>query len=327
MKSLHLLPLLIIIFAAFSSLAQDTMPLPDGFDIQGHRGARGLKPENTLPAFETALDLGVTTLELDMHFTSDDMVVVWHDDHIEKDKCGLNPESDVEAPNPDSLIYQGDNLLISRLTWEQVQAYRCDRNPDDDRFPEQDNSPTALAGDDYHILSLDEVFTFVAEYAESEFKTEEQQENANRVLFNIETKRKINDPEAIDDDFDGENIGAFELIILEVIAEHQLEDRVAIQSFDHRSLWVIRSVDENITLVALTSRTIPDLADLAAQGANIWSPNYQDLNTELIQEAHDLGLKVIPWTVNDASNMFQLVVWGVDGLITDRPDIILRGAE
>ncbi|MDX1414423.1 MAG: glycerophosphodiester phosphodiesterase family protein [Candidatus Promineifilaceae bacterium] len=60
--------------------------LPDGFDVQGHRGARGLKPENTLPAFETALDLGVTTLELDLHFTADQVVVVWHDETIDKEK-------------------------------------------------------------------------------------------------------------------------------------------------------------------------------------------------------------------------------------------------
>jgi glycerophosphoryl diester phosphodiesterase len=327
MKSLRLLPLLLITFATFSSMAQDTIALPENFDVQGHRGARGLKPENTLPAFETALDLGVTTLELDMHFTSDGVVVIWHDDRIESDKCGLNPESDVEAPNPDSFIFQGDRLLISQLSWEQIQAYRCDRNPDDNRFPEQDNSPTALAGDDYSILSLNEVFAFVAEYAESDLKTEEQRENARRVLFNIETKRKVDNPRAIDDDFDGENVGAFELAILDIIAEYELEERVVIQSFDHRSLWAIRNVDDSITLAALTTRRLPDLADLAAQGADIWSPNYQDLSIELVQEAHDLGLKVIPWTVNDVSTISQLITWGVDGIITDRPDIILGGAD
>jgi glycerophosphoryl diester phosphodiesterase len=308
-------------------MAQDTIALPENFDVQGHRGARGLKPENTLPAFETALDLGVTTLELDMHFTSDGVVVIWHDDRIESDKCGLNPESDIEAPNPDGFIFQGDRLLISQLTWEQIQAYRCDRNPDESQFPEQDNSPTALAGDDYHILSLNEVFAFVAEYAESELKTEEQRENARRVLFNIETKRKVDNPRAIDDDFDGENVGAFELAVLDIIAEYELEERVVIQSFDHRSLWAIRSVDDSITLAALTTRRLPNLADLAAQGADIWSPNYQDLSIELVQEAHDLDLKVIPWTVNDVPTILQLITWGVDGIITDRPDIILGGVD
>jgi glycerophosphoryl diester phosphodiesterase len=324
MKHFRLLTLLIAVFVSFSSTAQDTLLLPEGFDVQGHRGARGLKPENTLPSFETALDLGVTTLELDMHFTSDGVVVIWHDDRIESDKCGLDPESTVEAPDPDSLIFQGDNLLISQLTWEQVQAYRCDRNPDESRLSEQDNLPTPLAGDDYHLLSLDEVFTFVAEYAESDLKTEEQWENAKSVLFNIETKRKVDDPQAIGDDFDGENPGAFELEVLDVIAKHELENRVIIQSFDHRSLWAIRSVDDNIPLAALTSRRIPDLEDLAVQGADIWSPNYRDLSMELIQEAHDLGLRVIPWTINDVNDMSKLITWGVDGIITDRPDILLQ---
>ena len=74
----------------------ETRGLPAGFDVQGHRGARGLKPENTLPAFETALDLGVTTLELDMHFTADQHVVIWHDDQIDKEKCGLDPGTELQ---------------------------------------------------------------------------------------------------------------------------------------------------------------------------------------------------------------------------------------
>jgi glycerophosphoryl diester phosphodiesterase len=327
MKYLRLFPLLLVIFATFSPLAQDTLTLPEGFGIQGHRGARGLKPENTLPAFETALYLGVTTLELDMHFTSDGVVVVWHDDRIESNKCGLNQETTIEAPDPDSLIFQGNKLLISQLTWEQVQAYRCDRNPDENRFPEQNNLATALAGDDYHIPSLDELFTFVETYAQSDLKTDAQQDNAKIVLFNIETKRKVNDPQAIGDEFDGENPGAFELAILDVIAIHELHERVSIQSFDHRSLWAIHRIDDSITLVALTSQRLPDLDNLASEGADVWSPNYQDLSIKRIQNAHDAGLKVIPWTINDADAMSQLIEWGVDGIITDRPDILLTGTD
>lgn len=322
MKIFRFLPLLIFFIVPLIA-AQENLILPDGFDIQGHRGARGLKPENTLPAFETALDLGVTTLELDTHLTADGVVVIWHDDRIESDKCGFKPDNDIDAPNPDSLISQGNRLLISQLTWEQAQAYRCDRNPDKAQFSEQDNSPTPLAGDDYHLLSLDELFTFVETYAESDLKTEEQRENANTVLFNIETKRKANDPQAIGDDFDGENPGAFELALLDVIIAHELEDRVVIQSFDHRSLWAIRRVNETMPLVALTSRYMPDLEELVEQGATIWSPNYNDLTLERLKAAQDAGLKVIPWTINDAATMSQLMEWGVDGIITDRPDILL----
>ena len=76
---------------------------------------RGLKPENTLPAFETALDLGVTTLELDLHYTADDEVVIWHDAELDNDKCGLAPNAGDDLPDPDSLIAQGSKLLISNI--------------------------------------------------------------------------------------------------------------------------------------------------------------------------------------------------------------------
>ena len=183
--------------------------LPDNVDWQGHRGARGLKPENSLPAFETALDLGVTTLELDLHYTADGVVVVWHDPAIDKSKCGLDPNSDVEAPDPDSLVKWGEGLMISQLTFEQIQAYRCDRNPDPDRFPEQNSNPTTLAGADYGIISLAELFDFVSTVQSSRCRRATPNSlNANQVQFNIETKRKPDQPKVIDDGFDGENAGA-----------------------------------------------------------------------------------------------------------------------
>lgn len=298
-------------------------PLPAGFDVQGHRGARGLKPENTLPAFETALDLGVTTLELDLHLTADGTVVIWHDDHIENEKCRLDPDSSTDAPDPDSLIHQGDALLISQLTFAQIKAYRCDRNPDAGAFPEQNDDPTPLAGDNYHVVSLEELFQFVAEYGQSDLKNAEQQANASRVRFNMETKRKPDRPQAIDDGFDGENPGPFELEILRLLDAYELSERSIVQSFDHRSLWAIRSVDDTLPLAALTSRDRPQLAQLAANGAAIWSPNYTALSPALVAEAHDAGLQVIPWTVNERAAMLDLIAMGVEGIISDRPDILL----
>lgn len=306
--------------------SSSTRQLPPGFDVQGHRGARGLKPENSLPAFETALDLGVTTLEMDLHYTADGVVVVWHDPALASSKCGLDPTAEVEAPDPDSLVKWGEALLISQLTLAQVQAYRCDRNPEPNRFPEQDNSPTLLAGDNYHIVSLAELFDFVAQYSQSEQKSEAQRENARRVQFNIETKREPERPKTIGDGFDGENPGTFELAILALVAERGLEDRVVIQSFDHRSLWAVHSVNEQVRLAALTSSVPVALDKYARNGATIWSPNYNTLTPQLIQEAHAAGLQVIPWTVNEEADMRQLREWGVDGLISDRPDL-LRGGE
>lgn len=314
--------IILIFLITVGIIAQDTAP---DFDVQGHRGARGLYPENTLPAFETALDLGVTTLELDMHFTADNVVVIWHDEIIDYDKCRLADgvtEDSLDISN-DSLVFSSNPRRISNLTLEQVQAFICDVNPDTNRFPTQINSGTPLAGDNYQIQPLDALFVFVQDYVDSDDKTEEQRRNASQVRFNIETKRQANNPSAIGDDFDGENAGAFELAILDIIYEHTILERVTIQSFDHRSIWAVRAVEPDISIAALTSRGRVQLSLYAEQDAQIWSPNYGELTQDLLDEAHELGLLVIPWTVNDAESMQLLIDMGVDGIITDYPDILI----
>jgi glycerophosphoryl diester phosphodiesterase len=291
---------------------EEFAPLP--FHVEGHRGARGLKPENTLPAFETALDIGVTTLELDLHLSADDKVVVWHDNTLGADKCRL-------ADDGSGAEFPAEGVAIAASTLAQLGAYRCDLNPDPQRFPDQDNTPTALAEDRYEPLTLAALFAFVADYANSPGKTDEQRARAAAVEFNIETKRDVDDPAGIGDGFDGVTPGRFELEVLAVVEAAGLGDRVVIQSFDHRSLWAIRSVDADIRLAALTSLEPPDLADYAARGADIWSPNFNVMSSQLVDEAHALGLRVIPWTVNRAEDMTDVLERGADGLITDRPDI------
>lgn len=313
----------ILFLLTFAVIAQDS---PDNFDIQGHRGARGLQAENTLPAIETALDLGVTTIELDMHYTTDGIVVIWHDATIQFDKCRL-PDgmtaADIGIEENNSLIFNSNPLQISKLTLEQVQSFICDVNPNPGEFPQQDNSGTVLAGNNYRIPTLDEVFAFVALYAESEEKSEQQQAIANTVRFNLETKRVANRPGEIGDDFDGENAGAFELAILDVIYEYGVLDRVVIQSFDHRSIWAIKAAEPDITIAALTNRGRARLDIYAGQGASIWSPRHSELTQTLLDEAHESGLLVIPWTVNNRRDMQNLIEMGVDGIITDFPDILI----
>jgi glycerophosphoryl diester phosphodiesterase len=285
------------------------------FHVEGHRGARGLKPENTLPAFETALDIGVSTLELDLHLSADDQIIVWHDRALGPDKCRFADDIGPGAEFPT------EGVSIVSLTVDQLDDYRCDVNPDPRRFPEQDSLPTAIAGAGYQPVTLTALFNFVAAYAESPDKTDVQRARAEMVEFNIETKRDVDDPAAIGDGFDGVAPGRFELEVLAAVEAAGVADRVVIQSFDHRSLWAIRSVDADIRLSALTSLEAPDLADYAARGADIWSPNFNVLTTELIDEAHAEGLLVIPWTVNSAVDMAGVLEMGADGLITDRPDI------
>lgn len=243
-------------------------------DIQGHRGARGLRPENTLPGFELALDLGVDTLELDLHLTADDVVVVWHDPQLDPKKCrGATGET------------------LRDLSIGELAEFTCDLNPDPERFPEQEAPP----GGDYRIPTLASVLDLGA---------------PTNVRFNIETKQRPHK----------EAPGEFETLVVELVRARGLDRRVTIQSFEHGSLWAVRAMAPEIRLAALTEGDA-ELAPLAQQGAAIWSPAYSVLNADRIRAAHALSLAVIPWTVNDANEMRALVELGVDGLITDRPDI------
>lgn len=278
-------------------------------DVEGHRGARGLKPENTLPAFEVALDTLVNTLELDLHLTKDGQVVIWHDPIVPSEKCEVVDSA--ESGQLDS--------AIATLSLGELGAFRCSKNPEPRRFPDQTATPTTIAGDNYSIITLGELFEFVTVYSKSELKTSDQRANAGAVRFNIETKRLPQQPESINDEFDGENPGPFEVAILEIIASAGLQGRVTIQSFDHRSLRAIRTVDHSTPLAALTHRNEPFDANFAAF-AQIWSPDYRSLSAASLMEAQAAGMKVIPWTVNDTSDMNRLIDLGVDGLITDHPD-------
>ena len=294
---------------------------PARFDVQGHRGARGLKPENTLPAFETALDFGVSTLELDLHFTADSEVVIWHDPVIDSKKCGLKPDAPPGIPDPDDPTVTSQDLAVRGLTAADLRWFDCSRNPDAGRFPQQNSAATSIAGNDFGIVTLAELIEFVAKYSVNQSKTVEQRDNAARVRFNVETKRSARFPDAIGDGFDGTTAGPFELRLLEIIAAFEIRDRVTVQSFDRRSIGAINAVDPGISLAMLTSDGSIDLAAYADIGATVWSPKAASVAKDRIAEAHRLGMVVIPWTVNEPDVFDQLVALGVDGVITDRPDI------
>ncbi len=324
-----LIPIVLVTTALASACSQPDTATPDpsvqptAIDIQGHRGARGLKPENTLPSFESALDLGVTTLEFDLHFTADNDVVIWHDPVVNADKCGLKVGAPVSIPDPDDPSTPKDELAIRALTVAQLRWFDCSRNPDAARFPVQDPSATELAGKDFGIVTLVDLIEFIEVYGASDTKTEAQRDAALTIRFNMETKRRPTDPDTIGDGFDGVNAGPFELRILEIIASHGLRDRVVIQSSDPRSLTAIHAVDAGLSLAILTTDDFrPD--EYVAIGASIWSPDYHMATSDRISEAHAVGLKVIPWTVNDEADMKQLMANGVDGIITDRPDIAME---
>lgn len=326
----------IVIGLAVSACSPSTVPDPTPtsphtdltrIDIQGHRGARGLKPESTLPSFETALDLGVGTLEFDLHYTADDDVVVWHDPIITADKCGVRTGAPDNIPDPDDPASDPKDLAVRALSVADLRWFECNRNPDAERFPDQDSSPTTIAGRDFGIITFSELVEFVDLYAASTRKTDSQRTRASAIRFNIETKREPGVPRSIGDGFDGVNAGPFERRILEVIEAFELSDRVVIQSFDPRSLRAIHAADPAIELAILTAFSDIPFDEIVALGVSIWSPRSSTATQPLIDKAHAAGLTVISWTVNEEEEMHALLARGVDGLITDRPDIALDPSQ
>ncbi|MBG9390303.1 glycerophosphodiester phosphodiesterase [Caenimonas aquaedulcis] len=281
------------------------------FDLQGHRGTRGNAPENTLPAFERALEIGVTTLELDVGVTADDVVVISHDPY-------LNPQITRDAKGQ---WLPGDKgPFIRQLTYAQIQAYELGRiNPD---TPYAKTFSTQQPRDGTRMPTLQALFDRVKALG------------ANEVRFNIETKL---DPARPGDTVTPE---AMTRALLKVIKDAGMTQRVTIQSFDWRSLKVARQLEPSIPTVCLTIQTSNNdntrdgdwtaglkIADLGsapkmakAAGCAVWSPNGGAVTESLVKEAQGLGLQVVPWTVNNPADIDRIVGWGVDGLISDYPD-------
>jgi glycerophosphoryl diester phosphodiesterase len=286
------------------------------FDLQGHRGARGLAPENTLAGFATALAIGVSTLELDLGMTRDGVVVVHHD-------LWLNPDT-TRNPDGDFLSLRGPALRA--LTLAELKRYDVGRLKPGTRyaqiFPEQHPADGA------RVPTLAEVFDLAREM------------RADDVRFNIETKLT---PTSGGDAPDPETFAA---AVAAAVRAAGLTDRVTVQSFDWRTLATLRRIAPEIARVCLTAERpgfdtlargrpgpspwtagldIDDFASsaprlVAAAGCAVWSPAFRDLTSASVDEAKTLGIQVIPWTVNERADMERLISIGVDGIITDYPD-------
>jgi glycerophosphoryl diester phosphodiesterase len=286
------------------------------FDLLAHRGGRGLRPENTLASFRHALEIGVSTLELDCGVTRDGVVVVSHDTR-------LNPDI---TRGPDGKFLAGPGERIAALAYSDLLRYDVGRiNP---ASPYAASFPGQQPSDGERIPRLADVFALV------------EASGNTAVRFNIETKIDPTDPEGtVAPD-------RFVLALLAAIRGAGMGPRVTIQSFDWRTLVLVRKVAPEIALVALTDQqpgedTMEvgkaggsvwlgglDVDDhggstpktVAALGARTWSPHALDLTPDSVAEAHALGLKIVPWTVNEPKDMERAIAAGVDGLITDYPD-------
>jgi glycerophosphoryl diester phosphodiesterase len=285
------------------------------FDLQGHRGARGLAPENTLPGFQKALDLGVDTIECDMAITKDGVVVIHHD-------LWLNPET---TRGPDGQWLDKRGPAVSELTFAELQQYDVGRlKPGSDyakSFPDQ--QPV----DGTRVPKLRDLFDLV------------KKSGNTKVAFDCETKVSPHERTAT---------LAPEAFARKVIAEIRnagMAERTTVQSFDWSTLQVIQKEAPEIRTMYLTSsQTLkrgsyggysPWLAGFApelhgdsvpravhAAGGRIWAPNHTFLTPAMLAEARALGIVVIPWTVNEPSTIAKLLNMGVDGIISDRPDLV-----
>lgn len=270
--------------------------------IIGHRGARGLFPENTLPGFAGALALGVDALELDVGMTADGVVVVSHDP-------ALNPDHTRDASGA---WLSGRGPLIRSLRAAELAAYDVGRlrpwTAYAARFPHQQPDDGARIPALAEVLRLDAQFVI-------ELKT--FPDHPERTASGAELA------EAVAKAADAAGATA----------------RISVESFDWRGPRHLRRIRPDVQLAWLTqAETVRDAAvwwdgphpddfggsvprAVAAEGGPVWAPDQADLTEALVAEAHALGLLVMPWTVNRPARMRQLLGWGVDGLVTDRPDL------
>ncbi|MBM7366706.1 glycerophosphodiester phosphodiesterase [Gordonia hydrophobica] len=275
-------------------------------DLQSHRGGRGEHTEESLYGFAKSIELGVTTLELDVVLTRDGVPLVWHDPEIMPEKCrDTVPASLGDRQFP----YVGKD--VHDLTYRQIQTLVCDLPLKD--YP----AATPVLGN--RIATLPQLFGLAAQY------------RGNRVRFNIETKieaekrsRSATPQQFVD-------------TILREVRRAGLQKRVEIQSFDWRSLPLVRAKAPSIPLVALYDETTwtpssrwlgpvtyqqfgGDVVAAAAHaGFDILSPAFALSDASLVSRAHSAGLRVVPWTVNEKADMRAQLRAGVDGIITDYP--------
>lgn len=263
-------------------------------DLQAHRGGAGERSESTLPAFEHAMDLGVTTLELDTHITADRQVVINHDNDVNGQIC-----SDTKPVRDGDPQYPYVGKLIKDLTLQQLSTLDCGTKVSPEH-PDQQPTPGAK------MITLDALFAAVAQRKDTEIRC------------NIEIKI---DPDKLDESVPRQE---FAQLLDARIRAAGMQQRVTIQSFDWESLTVMHGVDADLPLVALSSGYGGDLvaAARAIPGVTAISPKFTDLTSEVVSAAHAADLRVIPWTVDSESDMTAVLAMGVDGVITNQPTLL-----
>lgn len=279
------------------------------FVLSGHRGARGLFPENTLEGFAAAIKLGVTSLELDVAITSDGVAMVIHDPE-------LNPDI---VRTPDGAWLPARGPAIRTLTAAALAGYDVGRLRPGSALAVQFPQQTPVDG--ARIPTLAAVLALAA---------------PADVVVDLELKTVPDRPDVT------VAPAVMAEAVMAVLAAGPANTRMAIRSFDWRGLRHLRAHHPAMPLVYLTSPStvaaaalwwggtactglVPAAVAAAAHGASwqaVWAPQHESLTQADLAEAHALGLRVVPWTVNTPADMARLIEWGVDGLCSDRPDLL-----
>lgn len=273
------------------------MNISKNFDWQGHRGARGLLPENTIPAFLKALEFPIQTLELDLAVTKDSQLVVSHEPWLSHHICS-NPDG---TPVTEE---QEKKLNIFQLTYAQIEQYDCGSRGNA-RFPQQQALNIAKP-----------LLAHVIDAVEAHCKKTKRR----LPFYNIEIKSQVG--------WDGvytPQVGTFAQLLMKQIEKAGIQNRICIQSFDVRALQAVRQINDRVTTAFLIENKNGFEKNMDQLGfiADIYSPYYQLVDENLVRQVHERKMRLIPWTVNDTASMRQLISMGVDGIITDYPNYAL----
>ena len=264
-------------------------------DIQGHRGCRGLLPENTIMAMKKAIDIGVTTLEMDVVISKDHKVLLSHEPFLSHEICLNKANSEITETDE-----QKHNLY--QMTYEEIKSCDCGSKIHP-RFLEQKKIKS------YKPL-LSEVIDSVENYIKTKYPSK-------KIFYNIETKTTAEG----DNTFHPEP-KPFVKLLVSVLKEKNILNRTYIQSFDNRTLKYLHKRYRRIKTILLVENTDSYKINLQKLGytPKVYSPDFNLLTKEIVKELHELHIKVIPWTVNNKEDMDRLIAMGVDGLITDYPN-------
>jgi len=271
------------------------------FDKQGHRGCRGIMPENTIPAMLHALDLGVITLEMDIVFTKDSVAILSHEPFFNHEITTVMPGEYLESYIEEK---EEKKYNIFNMTLSETEKFDVGLKPHP-RFPQQQKIAIKKP-------SLAALFDAVKIYM--------QTQNRPFPYFNIETKST-----PLTDNIFHPSPATFVDGLMKVIKEKKMEQWVMIQSFDIRTLQYLHKNYPTIPAVLLIEdydkRSLEDQLQQLGFIPNVYSPHYSLVTKELLEKCHAQKIKVIPWTVNEKENIEALKAMGVDGIISDYPNL------